>query len=177
MTMKTATKKIWVLGSVLAASAVAGCQTSQQKAYVREDDYVPNPQLERQVPKFAEIQAATGARQDAQLVPAHFSGDALNSLGRQKLDLMLRDGDATAETVVYLNLPKAEIDTFDKRRDSVVAYMKDSGLTEAQIKVEHGPNHAVDSPAAIGLRGEKALEAAAASSGGGGSTPSAATTK
>lgn len=174
MTMKTAIKNIWVLGGVLAASAVAGCQNSQQKSYVREDDYVPNPTLERQVPRFAEMQAAVGARQDGQLVPAHFSGDTLNSLGRQKLDLMLRDSDAAPEKTVYLNLPKAQLDSFDKRRDSVVAYLKDSGLTEAQIKVEHGPNHGVDYPAAAGIRGEHALEAASTAAP---AAPSASMTK
>ncbi len=174
--MKTVNSKIWLVGGILAASAVAGCQSAQQKAYVREDDYVPNPLLERQVPKFVEIQAAAGARQDAQLVPAHFSGEALNSLGRQKLDLMLRDGEAPAETIVYLNLPKTQADTFDKRRDSVVAYLKDSGLTEAQIKVEHGPNHGVDYPAADGIKGEHALEAAAAGAAAAGAAPTATMT-
>jgi hypothetical protein len=124
----------------------------------------------RPVDRFVHVQSASAARADATLNDAHFDGrGALNSLGRQKLDYMLRDDDAAAPLVVYLDVrdggaaqatPSAE--PSDLHRESVRVFLADRGLTDAQMELRAGPNLAYSHPARDGLRGLKHLEGAGA---------------
>jgi len=150
--MKKTTTTSWIAALILAA---AGCQSNQQKNYTDGSDFVPDSQ-ERDSQRFVAMQSAVGARLDGELRDCNFSGDALNSLGREKLDLMLKDSEAPATLTVYLDLAPAESSTIDSRKDAIVAYLKDAGLADAQIKIENGPNRANSAPA---VAGEHALQA------------------
>jgi hypothetical protein len=101
----------------------------------------------RKTVQFTDAMAASGARADAMLFAHHFDGAALNSLGEEKLSLMLKDDDSPTPITVYLNLK--EKDAVSKQRQaSVVAFLKDKGLTDAQIEVIYGDNPGTRSPAA-----------------------------
>lgn len=91
-------------------------------------------------------QAAAGARQDATLYAVHFDEGGLNSLGQQKLDMMLADEQPAEPLVVYLDLSADE--TVGKDRASVIAFLKDRGLQDAQIALKDGPNPHTASSAA-----------------------------
>src|SRR5688572_22529468 len=81
----------------------AGCQRKDIEV-VRGEDFRPESER-RSVAYFVEAQAASGARADATLRPYHFNGAELNSLGRAKLDLMLKDDEAAAPLLVFLEVP------------------------------------------------------------------------
>src|SRR4051794_18309148 len=92
-----------------AASGIAGCHQPSPTAdgRVRGDQFRPDGEV-RATQRFADAQTAAGARADATLHPYHFDCLDLNSLGQRKLDLMLKDDDACAPIVVYLDLPQGE---------------------------------------------------------------------
>jgi hypothetical protein len=109
---------------------MAGCQSAKPQATAEQTA----------VQRFAQAQSASGAAYDATLRRCHFDGDRLNSLGREKLDAMLRSDRAGEPMVVYLDAPEG--------RAAVVAYLKDRGFPESQLKLQDGPNpHAVFSAA------------------------------
>src|SRR5690349_5470096 len=70
----------------------------------------------RKTTQFADVMAASGARADATLYKHHFDGAKLNSLGEQKLSLMLKDDDSPAPMTVYLDL--TEKDAISKQRQA-----------------------------------------------------------
>src|SRR5947209_12376465 len=94
--------KTWLLAMALMVGA--GCHHDNPPAADRADAFASEPTVPpaRQV---VTAQAATGARDDATLRPMHFDGGQLNSLGRQKLDLITQGEDASQQIVVYLDLP------------------------------------------------------------------------
>src|SRR4051794_20197429 len=59
------------------------------------------------VTRINDQQIAAGARTDATLRAYHFHEADLNSLGREKIDLMLKDGPGAGKLVVYLDVPAA----------------------------------------------------------------------
>ena len=141
--------------SALAALALAaGCQHQPPQDKQHGDDFAPQGQA-RSVDQMTYAQAARGARADATLVQSHFDGDTLNTLGQQKLDLMLHDGQAADPLVVYLDVPQG---TVDARRHSVVAYLADRGLNESQVRLESGPNPNSKSSAADAQAALKAIQ-------------------
>ena len=142
-----ATPWIWLMTSAL---LVAGCHHDTDPPPDRTDPFAGEPAV-RQAQQFAVAQAATGAREDGTLRAAHFDGGNLNSLGQQKLALMVRDEDASGPVVVYLDLPAGA--AAPKARQAVVEYLKSQGMAEAQIRVQDGPNPAVTSPAARSIEG------------------------
>ena len=73
----------------------------------------------RDVQRIERVQNASGAREDATLEPYHFDKGEVNSLGRQKLSLMIDDDDANNPLVVYLNVPGN--DEFKAARQDSVA--------------------------------------------------------
>jgi hypothetical protein len=103
----------------------------------------------RSINRFNEAQSAAGARNDATLYPVHFNGSALSSLGARKLDDMVADDDACEPMMVYVNLDDNDPRT-EKRRSAVVAYLKDSGLRDEQIKLAEGRNPDVHAPSSLG---------------------------
>lgn len=92
----------------------------------------------RAVSTTIERQTANGARHDAMLWEQHFDGGRLNALGRRKLDLMLSQ---PGPVTVYLP-GSVEKDVLDARRQAIVAYAKDSGRGESDLKTVDGINPA-----------------------------------
>lgn len=88
--------------------------------------------------QIEDAQTARAARQDATLRDYHFSADQLNSLGQERLDLMLHDGGVYTPLVIYLDV--ASDDQIAGRRQSVAMFLKDRGVRDDQIKLEMGPN-------------------------------------
>src|SRR3982751_789407 len=101
----------------------------------------------------ASAQASDGARADATLHGCHFdpggTPTSLNSLGEEKLELMLL-ADASLPMVVYLDVAKDE--TYAAREQAVRVYLKDRGLTEAQVTLVNGQNKYNTNPAAARLK-------------------------
>ncbi|MCC6424855.1 MAG: hypothetical protein IT447_15390 [Phycisphaerales bacterium] len=132
--------------AVLGLALMAGCHN---KANEPSSMDFPKPDEVRSISRFNEAQTAAGARNDATLYPAHFNGSALGSLGARKLDEMVADDDACDPMTVYVNLDENDPRT-EKRRSAVVAYLKDAGLRDEQIKLAEGKNPDVHSPASLG---------------------------
>ena len=123
----------------IAVALLAGCQSDKaaQEPFFAPDD---QPRLTQAV---IETQAARGARADATLYNAHFDGPTLNSLGRAKLSLMVKDNDTALPVVVYVNVTEESA----ARRDAVVRHLTDAGLTEEQVRTVAGHNPGTLHPA------------------------------
>lgn len=148
-----------------AALLLAGCQYKSENLDPTLEGFFPNDEGTSKPAQFADIQAAAGARYDAMLHRQHFDGARLNSLGEEKLTLMLKDDDAPGPVLVYLNID--EKGKFSgARKEAVVAYLKDKGLKDDQIKLEFGENPDTRSPAARHLANQIKLEGAATSGPG-----------
>jgi hypothetical protein len=132
---------IWL---IMTAAAMTGCHHDTEPPQNRADVFATEPAVHPSQ-QFVIAQAAAGARQDATLRAMHFDGSRLNSLGREKLDLMIRDEDVTTPLVVYLDLPDGA-QAADARK-SVVDFARSLGLPEGQVRFESGPNPALTSPA------------------------------
>lgn len=145
-----------------AAAGTGGCQHGSQAAdaRVRGDQFRPEGEV-RSIQRFADAQTASGARADATLHPYHFDCLDLNSLGQHKLDAMLKDDDACAPIVVYLDLPQGDGAGYDGRLESVAVYLKDRGLQESQVKLVAGPNEGYMHPTASALRAKRLLDTGA----------------
>ena len=152
-----------------AVSAAAGCGGDGPRPRVIHGETFQPDGAPRPVDRFVHVQSAAAARSDATLNAAHFDGTAdLNSLGRAKLDLMLRDDSAAAPFVVYLDLPRdrgtmgstGSADP-DALRDTVRAYLADHGVPDDALEIRTGPNLAYSHPAKDGLRGLKNLSGTA----------------
>jgi hypothetical protein len=158
----------WAI-TTLALLSLASCQNKNLDptltGFFPEDvGEVAKPQ------QFIEVMAASGARADAMLYAHHFDGAALNSLGEQKLSLMLKDDDSASPMTVYLNLK--ENDAVSKQRQaSVVAFLKDKGLADAQIEIVYGDNPATRSPAAQHLSNLGKTDSSDAAGSMGAATP------
>ncbi len=124
----------------------AGCQSNDKKPKTLHGEDFPD-ERDLTVSRFEEVQAATAARKDATLRAPEFDAGELNSLGRSKLDLMLKDDDACAPLAVYVDAGRNS-DLSDRREKSVRTFLKDRGLTESQIKIDSGPNPYNAMPAA-----------------------------
>jgi len=113
----------------------------------------------RAVHRFADAQSASGARYDATLHPNHFDRGMLNSLGQEKLGLMLKDDEICDPLVVYLELPSNEL--LAGRQDSVRVYLKDHGLDDRQIQLEVGPNPSARGPAGPDIAAKRLIDSGA----------------
>ncbi|MGH7180270.1 MAG: hypothetical protein ACREJC_23025 [Tepidisphaeraceae bacterium] len=117
------------------SGVLIGCQSDKSSF----QDFFPSTAAEnRAVNKFADTQAASGARADATLYPRHFDGESLNSLGSKKLDSMLADDDTATPMLVYMDLDHDG--ELKPRRDAVVRYLVDHGMTKDQVEFRAGPN-------------------------------------
>jgi hypothetical protein len=173
----------WAILSFLLL-VLASCQGNDRSLDPTISGFFPEDTGEVRKPtQFAEAMAASGARSDGTLSRYHFDGSALNSLGEEKLALMLKDGAAPAPLTVYLNVGQKDAEA-SQREASVVNFLKDKGLGERQIAVVYGYNPAAWSPAAgplskmkktetgdAGGQGDYGSGAGANSGGGGGATP------
>lgn len=138
---------------------LASCQNKEQSSLDPTlTGFFPEDSGEVRKPtQFAEAMAASGARADATLSKHHFDGGALNSLGEEKLALMLKDGAAPAPLTVYLNLDQ-KAPTAQQREAAVTAFLKDKGLDEKQIALVYGYNPNAWSPAADPISKRKKTE-------------------
>lgn len=144
--------------------AMLGCRRDRGNAY---GEKFPTDDEPRAVDRFVQVQSASAARADATLTAHHFDGrGALNSLGRQKLDLMLRDDDAADPLVVYLDLPNSPASPgaapAADHGESVRIYLADRGVPGSHVEFRSGPNLSYSHPAADGLRGLRRFEGDAA---------------
>jgi hypothetical protein len=123
-----------------AVLVLASCQHRQEQFDPTLENFFTEESGDARSPaRFAQAQAASGARADATLSRHHFDGPRLNSLGQEKLSLMLKDDDAAEPMRVFLNLDEREASS-GARRDAVVAFAKDAGLTDSQIEIVYGHN-------------------------------------
>jgi hypothetical protein len=148
--------------ALAAVSVLAGCQ---QDTAVQHGEDFPGPGETRSAYRYAEVQAAAGARTDATMRSYHFDKGELNSLGRERLDLMLKDDESVTPLVVYLDAPAEQVDLRDHWQRSVVTYLKDRGLTDEQFKLEFGANPRSVSRAAPAIRGMHQAEDAVGAGG------------
>jgi hypothetical protein len=155
--MNTGKKLPWLLGIAAGAAILAfatGCETPPHDAVIHGEDFVPDD-ASRSAREFVNMEAANSARADATLRLYHFDNGILNSLGEDRLDMILRNGDANNPLVIYLDLPPEDADN-TRRQEAVSAYLKDRGLTDQQIQFKAGPNPNVNSFAAPLLAGQAA---------------------
>ena len=144
-----------VLAVALAAIVLAVCGSGCQN---HEPEQAEKPAWEMQwaeenqwfaSAEFAHAQAAAGAATDLTLNAHHFDGAGLNSLGDEKLALMLDGARANAGTV-YLNLDARDSHAA-ARRASVEQWMTDHGMESGAIAIRDGANPANTTAAQPGL--------------------------
>jgi hypothetical protein len=136
-------------GMCLAAAALYGCQSNEKPRHAAREDgiFMPDPSA-HQLWTILEAQSITGAQADAMLYAHHFDGDRLNSLGAQKLEMML-DGSARP-AAVYLDLAHGD-SRAAARHASVEQWLRDAGVAADAVAVKDGPNPDAAAPAGDGL--------------------------
>jgi hypothetical protein len=142
---RTTTNNVIWTAAILTLAGIGGCALDKSEP----KDFIAPADGHRKVNQFADAQAANGAKDDATLQPHHFTGAKLNSLGQDKLAMMVPD-DADDDVDVYLNLPASAVTT-NARRDAVAAYLKGVGVADDHIKIHDGPNTGSGHAAAEGL--------------------------
>jgi hypothetical protein len=141
--MITSARIRWALGLLTGAivlTLAAGCQQGMKK---HGDDFADEMEI-RDLHRVMDAQVARAAREDGTLRSYHFNGVELNTLGEDRLDLMLHDTGAYVPLVVYLDVPSTNL---PGTRQSVANFLKERGVREDQITLETGPNPNVTSPA------------------------------
>ena len=133
---------------LIAVAALGGCRRDRAADDTRAEHFLRDDETSA-VTRIADAQSAAGARTDATLRAYHFDQDGivshqLNSLGREKLDLMLagETGETGEEFVVFLDLNDDPADRRlrDSRVQVVTLYLHSKGLTDDVIRVEDGAN-------------------------------------
>ena len=137
-------RKTVQLASLLAVSALMGCHHDQ----IAHGEMFNPPGAPTPVSEACEVQAAAGARADGMLYDHHFDGSDLNSLGKDKLNRMVKGTPTSQPVVVYMNMPH---DSATARQTAVAAYLKDSGLKESDVQVFEGSNPNLTTPTAYNL--------------------------
>ncbi len=130
-----------LIGSLAAGVLLVGC------SYQHGEDFSSTSNPTR-VNQFVSAQAAAGAKSDATLYDHNFDGSNLNSLGKNKLDLICQASKPNDSIAVYLDMPH---DVVADREAAVSAYLKKTGVKDTQIKLAEGPNPGVTTPAAYNL--------------------------
>lgn len=143
--------KSMILQTLVFSAAVLAAAGCQQAATNSAAGFAPDEQMVA-MKHLNNAQAARGAASDATLYSCHFDGPAVNSLGKAKLDLMLAaaDNESDASVSVWMDVPDDQ--NADDRREAVKAYLRQRGLPSDRLVIGRGPNPAVDSPAAQGLK-------------------------
>jgi hypothetical protein len=154
----------WIMGGVMAVLGV-GCATELPGPIGSE--LYPEGEPAKVEQHALKAQAARGARVDGNLYLVHFDGETLNSLGREKLELMVQGGQGPL--VVYLD-SRASSAAEKSVRDFLA-----SQKSEAEYRVERGGNP--DSRHEADLAGLKRLEQGRAGASELTVTPASAPTK
>lgn len=134
---------------------LVGCSSdndpSAKEKPLWEDPFFPRDDVTPPSRLMFDRQVANGAAADAMLFDIHFDGGELNSLGKQKLGLIIKGRSTNVPTKVYLNMPKdAEYST--ARQTTVESVLGSAGLAKEQFAVVFGPNPGVLMPADAGIR-------------------------
>lgn len=136
-------RKVMLATAIMAVSAVIvvatpGCTHPQSETGGYADPFFP-----REYARIAEVavypQAASGARSDPTLYDIHFFGGRLNSLGEDKLTLMLDDDNNERPTLVYIDAGGSD-DDFAARQESIRGYLAGKGLSPEVVSFERGRN-------------------------------------
>ncbi len=158
--MKNAMIRWWMGPSLVSLwLGVSGCAKNDAPA---EDFFAGQGDSSRHI---LEVQQAVGARNDGMLYPRHFDGAMLSGLGRDKLDLMLKDNSKSLPLVVYLDLQANDSLSRD-RREAVASYLREQGLLDNQVFLENGVNPATVAPAATGLASLSKTDSSASDAAG-----------
>jgi hypothetical protein len=100
---------------------------------------------------FATAQAAEGALADATLYPRHFEGDALNSLGQEKLARVASAAkDGTEPVKLYFDAPEAQLT--DGRKAVVAQFLAEYGLPSERVTLAAGVNPATKELSMLGAQ-------------------------
>jgi hypothetical protein len=129
----------------------AGCAKQEKIKLSVNDNFRPDDEP-RSVDAIWRQQTANAARADGTLYAHHFTGAALNGLGKQKIDSAFYGPDA-GKVALYIDVAKDV--TYGAREQSVLDYLTHKGLAAEAYTVTAGPNLTAGTPAAQGL---KALE-------------------
>jgi len=141
----------------------------------KSDDAFPMFDDRPDVARMMNAQAVVGARRDATLHAHHFDGTWLNSLGRNKLALMLHREAGDRPQPIYVDLPEA--DTLSgERRKTVEKYLEDAGVDLASVEIKTGPNETETHPAAPSIARLRKTETLQGEGGPGATGPGAGTT-
>ncbi len=137
--------KLVITLTFAALMVVTGCAEHREPTteFPEEGSFRPHQRM-------ADIQRANGARADGNLYAVHFTDDALNSLGRSKLDAMLRDEESIRPLTVHM-ASTPDRAALLRRIESVTAYLKDNGLPDQQMKFVSDLNDASYHPSAPAL--------------------------
>jgi hypothetical protein len=165
----------WGTALLAAAPAVVGCQQRGGPAAAADKDLtgIPGEQFTpsdepRHMHRVLDAQAASGARGDATLRACHFDAGrpaALNSLGEEKLALMMDDDDALP-LVVHVDAAGDE-PLSAARQQSVKVYLRDRGLADQQVTVVNGRNAGTYAPTAPRVKTARDADAKATAVGQG----------
>ncbi len=139
---------------MLGAVMLAGCQTHKPHLVECSCPEPEHTEHEQDLAFFSEERDRTpavksilarqmdnGAAADGLLRTAHFDGTALNSLGTDKLDAMIRGTREGQPVSVYLDLPEND-ERLAACEEAVVAYLAAKGIEEDRILVQAGDNPA-----------------------------------
>lgn len=111
------------------------------------EDHVP-----RATDRILLAQSVVGAGEDRTLYGHHFDADELNSLGKNKLRMMLEDGGFLADPQVFIASGETA------QMSAVRRYLADWGLAFEDTRLHAGSNPATRRPAAIGLAQQQKFE-------------------
>jgi hypothetical protein len=140
--------KLLACGIMMGAGFVGGCQSheEQQETHRKEqqvkasDAFLPNDES-RSIRQYVDAQAAAGAQADASLSSQHFTGGKLNSLGRERLKMMLQ---GSTPVVVYIGATDEA--TTNLRRSAIDDYLKETGAGPDVLVVKSGYNPRQSTP-------------------------------
>ena len=122
-------RNIWLIAF---AAGLAGCSSPDKP----KPDFFTAEKDSAQMKAFADEEATSAAIADSSLYPAYFTGSHLNSLGMQKLNLILKDSDRPEMTQIYL----ADGADSAEHRDAVWHYLLAGGAKESQFALVAGTN-------------------------------------
>lgn len=121
--------------------------------------------------RMAEIQRSNGARADGNLYGAHFTDDAVNSLGRAKLYAMLGNDETVRPLTIHM-APASDRTALLRRIESITAYLKDNGLTDGQMRFVSALNDDSYHPSAPALANLRKTDSAEPADAGAAPAPS-----
>lgn len=143
--------RITKIALMLAVGVVlVGCSSNKDDT-AWEDPFFPSDRVTPPSKAMSDRQAANGAAADGMLFDVHFDGSELNSLGVQKLDLMVKGSSPATPLKVFLNMPK-DADTTNARQTAVEKALDAAGVAKEKYVIAVGPNPGVLNSAEAGIR-------------------------